>query len=511
MEVNKKSSTVNRLLTVLFVVMLIPFMLVSIWSFDHIRKGNIETFDTNLMRFTHNTAMESVNRQLEEIGLVFQILNSRMTHEGARIFINEEHGTPHSIIASIVNTLSFFDAAIVSDIEGNYRTYPGIKKDDYFPLQRPWYPTIKHQKGIHYSEPYSDVLALSNDLEGRAITVSMNLFDEELQKYGNIAFDLDMDTMSSTLKNVVVPFDGKFLVAAKDGSIIMSENTNKIFHKAVPLKWIDNATNVEGEFYDEESNSYIFYHSFSAPYWIAFTIVDGEKYEEFINKAPQTLIFIISICLIIYIVLICLCRVYIREIIGRLYMGVHGISYDGQTQDLEKIYKNIKNSQVELKEVRRLSCEDALTGIGTRRKFDDRMAELINSETPFYLAILDLDNFKKINDTFGHAVGDSVLKYVSKAGKAIVEPEYDIYRFGGEELVVLFPGGEYHLYFDLLETWRATICQRQWRETTLKVSFSCGIARWKMGETSQEIITKADKALYEAKRAGKNAIRTATD
>ncbi|MFZ3391284.1 sensor domain-containing diguanylate cyclase [Buttiauxella gaviniae] len=511
MEVSKKSGTVNRLLTVLFVVMLIPFMMVSIWSFEHIHKDNIDFFDENLIRFTHNTAMESVNHQLEEIDIVFQILNSRMTYEGTQEFINEEKGGLHSIIASIVNTLSFFDAAVISDINNNYRTYPDVKEKDYFPSKRPWYPSIKNQKGIHYSEPYPDILAGSGDPEGRTITVSMNLFNEELQKYGNIGFDLDMDTMSSALKNVVVPFDGKFLVASKDGSVIMNANIKDIFRKRVPLRWIENSVDLEGHFYDRETNKYIYYRSFTEPYWVAFTVVDKEKHNEFIDEAPRALIYIITVCLIIYIILLCLCRVYIREIISRLYMGVNGINYDGQTQDLEKIYTKIKNSHIELKEIRRVSGEDALTGIGTRRKFDDRMAELINSHSPFYLAILDLDNFKRINDTFGHAVGDSVLKYVSKTGKAIIEPDYDIYRFGGEELVVLFHGGEYDVYFDLLETWRKTICQRQWRETVLNVSFSCGIARWQPGESAQDIITKADKALYEAKHSGKNAIYTAND
>jgi diguanylate cyclase (GGDEF)-like protein len=511
MEVSKKSGTVNRLLTVLFVVMLIPFMMVSIWSFDNIHKSNIQAFNKNLTRFTHNTAMESINRQLEEIDIVFQILNSRMTPQGTQFFINEEKGILHSIIASIVNTLSFFDAAIISNVEDNYRTYPEVIWDNYIPSKRPWYPTVKNQKGVHYSEPYSDILAESGDSEDRTITVSMNLFDEELQKYGNIGFDLDLDTMSAALKNVVVPFDGKFLVAAKDGIVIMNANIKDIFRDSVPLRWIENAVDLEGHFYDKETKKHIFYRSFSEPYWVAFTIVDDEKYNDFINDAPQELIYIIVVCLIIYIILICLCRVYIREIISRLYMGVNGISYDGQTQDLERIYTKIKNSQTELKEVRRQNGEDALTGIGTRRKFDDRMAELITSNSPFYLAILDLDNFKKINDTFGHAVGDSVLKYVSKAGKAIIEPDYEIYRFGGEELVVLFHGGEYDLYFELMETWRMTICQRQWRETALHVSFSCGIACWKPGESAQDIITKADKALYKAKYSGKNAIHSAND
>lgn len=209
--------------------------------------------------------------------------------------------------------------------------------------------------------------------------------------------------------------------------------------------------------------------------------------------------------------IICLCRVYIRGIINRLYLSVTDITYDGETRDLERIYKNIKHSHAVLKEARRISDEDALTGIGTRRKFDEKVSELVQSNTPFYLAILDLDNFKKINDTYGHAVGDSVLKYVSNVGKSIVQPDYDVYRFGGEELVVLFPGGDYTSYLNLMDVWRQTISQRQWREADLTVSFSCGIARWEQGETVEAVIAKADKELYEAKNNGKNKICSSRD
>lgn len=508
MEDSKKKSTANRTLTIFFAVMIIPFLMISIWSLDHIRRESINVFNGNLTRFTHNTSMESIHRQLEEIEVVLQILDGRITNEDIQSFFNEEKGVIHSTISSVVNTLTFFNAAIISDTNDNYRSYPDpeVKEIDFIPSKSPWFPRGKNQKGIHYSEPY-----VEETMNARTIKVSMNLFNDELQRYGNISFDLDMHAMSSALKNVVVPFQGTFLVASKDGGVIMSENVKDIFIHTIPLKWIEKSVNLEGYFYDEENDKHIFYRSFSDPNWIAFTIVDHEMYKEHINKAPQDLISIIAVSLIIYIILLCLCRVYLREIISRLYMGVNGISYEGQVQDLEGIYSNIKNSHDELIEVRRISAEDALTGIGTRRKFDERMAEFINNDTLFYLAILDLDNFKKINDMFGHAVGDSVLQYVSKVGKSLIEPDYDIYRYGGEELVVLFQGEEFSVYFELLQTWRRTICQRQWREKALNVSFSGGIARRKKGECAQDIITKADAALYEAKNSGKNAIHTAKD
>lgn len=511
MEGKEKVFTVNRLLSLLFIVMLLPFMMVSIWSFDYIRKDNIEMFEDNLTRFTHNTAMESVNRQLEEIEMVFQILNSRMTSKSIHEYIQNERDALNSTLASLVNTLTFFDAAIMSDNNDDYRIYPNVKIDNFEPSKQVWYPGVKQKNGIHYSEPYLDIIPNSKMAINQTITASMDLFDEKLLKYGNVAFDLDLYSMSAPLQDVVAPFKGKFLVAAKDGSVVMHANYREIFHQTVPLRWIENANDLEGNFYDEELQKFIYYRSFSDPFWVAFTIVDKAMYDEFISKAPQTLTCIVSICLIIYIILICLCRVYIRGIINRLYLSVTDITYDGEPRDLERIYKNIKHSHAVLKEARRISDEDALTGIGTRRKFDEKVSELVQSNTPFYLAILDLDNFKKINDTYGHAVGDSVLKYVSNVGKSIVQPDYDVYRFGGEELVVLFPGGDYTSYLNLMDVWRQTISQRQWREVDLTVSFSCGIARWKQGETVQAVIAKADKALYEAKNNGKNKICSSRD
>lgn len=513
MKGSKKVFTVNRLLSLLFFVMLLPFMLVSLWSFDYIQKDNINTFENNLSRFTHNTAMESVNRQLEEIGIVFQILNSRITPNGAKGFIEEDHDTLNAILASIVNTLTFFDAAIISDIHDHYRIYPKIQLKGFVPSQRPWYPGIKQKNGIHYSEPYNDLLPDLHNSNNQSvtITVSMDLFDEELLKYGNIAFDLDLYSMSTPLQDIVTPFEGKFLVAAQDGTVIMHSNFREIFHQKIPQRWIDKAIDLEGNFYDAETEKFIFYHSFSDPYWVAFTIVDKEMYDDYIGKAPQTLIIIISLCLVIYTVLVCLCRVYIKSIISRLYMGVNGINVEEQEHNLERVYNNIKKSHLELEEARKISGEDALTGVGSRRNFDTRLDELIAHNEPFYLAILDLDNFKSINDAFGHVVGDSVLKYVSNAGKAILEPKYHIYRFGGEELVALFPGNDYEEYFNLMETWRQVISQRQWRETTLSVTFSCGIAKWKEGETAQDVIIKADKTLYAAKQSGKNVILSSCD
>lgn len=502
----KNRLSVNTMLLLLIIAMFIPFLIISIWACDYIRKETAQNFESNLTRFTHNTAMESVNRQLEEIELAFTILASRVDKHALDAYIRPEQSVLNSIVVSMVNTLTFFNAAVLSDTDNNYSLYPEMPLENFVPSERPWYPSIKQRNELVFSDPYSDSYGRSGGKDLPTITASMNLFQNSVDKIGNIAFDLDLAELSAPLQDIVAPFHGKFMVAAKNGSVVMHPNLKEIFHITVPLRWIEQATELEGYFFDAETQKFVFYRSFTNPSWVAFTLVDKKEYDNYVSSAPLMLISVFSICLIIYVILFCFLRVYIRVIIDRLYMGLNGINYDGQSHDLEQIYTTIKKSHHELSEARRISSEDSLTGIGTRRKFDDRMQELIESETPFYLAIIDLDNFKRINDTYGHDVGDNVLRFVSKTGKAIMEPDYPLYRFGGEELIVLFPGIAYQDCFELLECWRETLCSRQWRETGLKVSFSCGIAERTPGISAQEVLIEADRNLYAAKRAGKNVI-----
>lgn len=95
----------------------------------------------------------------------------------------------------------------------------------------------------------------------------------------------------------------------------------------------------------------------------------------------------------------------------------------------------------------------------------------------FYLAIIDIDDFKKINDTYGHDAGDNVLRTVSKIGSQVMGNEHNIYRFGGEELCVIYSGEDYDFFYQLIDTWLKMVSMRVWREPDLRVTFSAGIAK----------------------------------
>jgi diguanylate cyclase len=165
-------------------------------------------------------------------------------------------------------------------------------------------------------------------------------------------------------------------------------------------------------------------------------------------------------------------------------------------------------------ELRRLSDEvstDLLTQVANRRglmqAFEAESARATRDPAQLLaVALIDIDNFKKLNDTLGHAAGDVALKTLAAAVKERLRPVDHLARFGGEEFVVLLPGT------DLEEAQQAlTRLQRSLTEALFLhegrevfVTFSAGVTAWRAGEALQPALERADEALYEAKRTGKN-------
>jgi diguanylate cyclase len=152
------------------------------------------------------------------------------------------------------------------------------------------------------------------------------------------------------------------------------------------------------------------------------------------------------------------------------------------------------------------ATRDALTNLPNRRAIDRQLEILAAQGTPMIVAFCDIDHFKSINDRFGHAVGDRVLKVVAETLSTTLDPHI-VGRFGGEEFVVVLPETDHLTAFALIERAREEIAARHFkvRETDMplgQVTFSAGIALAK-GDP-QEALREADSLLYEAKRAGRN-------
>jgi diguanylate cyclase len=127
---------------------------------------------------------------------------------------------------------------------------------------------------------------------------------------------------------------------------------------------------------------------------------------------------------------------------------------------------------------------------------------------PLVVAMLDLDNFKKLNDAFGHKTGDDALVHLARVVEDVLRPQDTVARYGGEEFVIVLPETELDDAVTALTRLQRELTRRFFlhdNEKTL-ITFSAGVARFGPGETQEQALARADAAMYEAKRAGKNRV-----
>ena len=158
----------------------------------------------------------------------------------------------------------------------------------------------------------------------------------------------------------------------------------------------------------------------------------------------------------------------------------------------------------------RLTWADALTGLGNRRLFDQRLREELararRRSAPLSLMILDLDRFKRVNDTFGHVRGDFVLQTIAGVVREAFREGDVVCRYGGEEIAVIAPDTKGTEALNLAERVRERIAQTEipLDGTPWKLTVSVGLAEALPGETPEAVTDRADAALYRAKEGGRN-------
>jgi diguanylate cyclase len=163
-----------------------------------------------------------------------------------------------------------------------------------------------------------------------------------------------------------------------------------------------------------------------------------------------------------------------------------------------------------MEDERQLALVDQLTGIPNRQAFDERMRQEYSRwkrfRTPLALLIWDVDNFKAINDSYGHKAGDKVIRAVAQVlHKRVRETDFAA-RYGGEEFVMLLSGAAGHEALGVAEGIRSEVQSLgfHFRGERVPITISAGIAAFGEGDTPETVFDNADRALYEAKNAGRN-------
>jgi diguanylate cyclase len=184
-------------------------------------------------------------------------------------------------------------------------------------------------------------------------------------------------------------------------------------------------------------------------------------------------------------------------------------------KELDNTNKEIEQLRNELSQVNVTAHTDGLTGLLNRRAFDSELTKLVENAVVqnVCLAILDMDNFKRINDSFGHLVGDKVIKYFASLMKKHAAKHHHLARYGGEEMAIIMPDTTLPEAFNVIDQIRraldkSSLSHKNETETIGKITVSAGIASLKAVDTADTLIDRADKALYQAKNTGRNRIVT---
>ncbi|WP_159755443.1 GGDEF domain-containing protein [Sphingomonas sp. 8AM] len=172
---------------------------------------------------------------------------------------------------------------------------------------------------------------------------------------------------------------------------------------------------------------------------------------------------------------------------------------------LDTALRETEELRTALDEARGSARTDPLTDLPNRRAFDENFAAL-HRDTPVTVAICDIDHFKQVNDNFGHAVGDRVIRMVAQT--LATEKGMMVARYGGEEFALLFENVRLDDAAQIIERIRRTISERRPRvretgESIGTISFSAGVAEGRVGEGRAALMARADAALYRAKDQGR--------
>lgn len=485
----------------------VGFVVIAILVIFSQRKEMLEEYHDINRNFTHNLAVNYTQSILRENDY---ILNRAATFfaQGNQldetVHENREQGLKQ--LMQLLALMPSVSSISLADSHGTYLRAPqviaGNLSDRFDASTRPWF---MHQAEAsmfnHYTDTYTDYFTHNPTVSIYKPVISI---DGKLK--GTLAFHLDLASMGFTLRSMQAPMQGEFFVVDREGKAMVHPDSGALFKTFIRPELLAAMISGEGSIYDEKTASWYYYYSFTNPNWFAVYKVPASTLDSLTRHATM----IVSWGFGTAAVVIILFGLYLRHASRTVLINIINAINTGDVKRAPKLEamlsKAIKSNKEREQSWVRQATIDALTNCKNRRAFDSDIAALMNDHQPFSLALVDIDNFKSINDTWGHLSGDIVLRNVAREGLKVMQPQnISLYRYGGEEFAVIFPEAHTENAQAHLEQWRSNVENRGWREDGLVVTFSAGLGEWHM-ESLEQLVTSVDEALYNAKQQGKNRI-----
>ncbi len=461
--------------------------------------------------FTHNLAVNYTESILHENDYILGRAATYLARDDElNRLVNLDPVQGQQSMMQLLSMMPTVSSLSIADTEGHYMRAPQVVQRQNAPVfdatTRPWF-VHQGDAGIfsRYTQPYVDFFT-----QHQTVTLAKPVISTDGKLKGTLAFHFDLAAMSHTLRQMRPPVQGEFFVVNRQGQALLHSDNGKLFQKVISPQILGGMTAGEGEVFDKGSRTWYYYYSFTNPDWFVIYKVSGHT----LSMLAQHESIIISWGFALAGLIIITFGLYLRHASRGILMNIINAIKTGDTNrapGLEvMLHKAIETNKERERAYVRQATVDSLTGCKNRWAFDTDMTALMAERQPFSLALVDIDNFKSINDTWGHLSGDIVLRNVAREGITILQAHgLSLYRYGGEEFAVIFTAEHIAEASALLELWRINVANRNWREEGLHVTFSAGLGEWHM-ETLDHLVSSVDEALYKAKRQGKNRILRTT-
>jgi diguanylate cyclase len=208
----------------------------------------------------------------------------------------------------------------------------------------------------------------------------------------------------------------------------------------------------------------------------------------------------------------------IKSVLTEIIAGTKSLAETSMAlqAQLNESKKEMQLLRQELAHARETAKTDALTGLLNRRAFDQKLNEYIENHkqgnADLCLLILDIDHFKRINDTFGHQMGDNVLRYTANLVKQYITGYHCAARYGGEEMAIIMPNTSLNKAMEIAESIRASLAEHPLKlkgskKSIGKITISIGASSFKTSDSLESLVERADQAMYRAKVNGRNQVR----
>lgn len=481
----------SRLVIVFTMLYIMAFTVVSLVSYSVSKAFIIKDINVEVQEVLNAYAAE-----------VDQWLKRMVSVIDANAFLIENGIPDESITPELLSNISrdaFFNDMYYGTVSGSFISGKSwAPPDGYDPRIRPWY-----KSALSGRDAVIGKLFIEMETGSLAIPISTAVHNKSGSLRGVLSAALHFSTIAEKLENVRVRGKGFAAVIDSRGVALVHPNRSLLGKNLTEDPEIGDAMKQilllkQGRIeYGVSEEKYVVFTTIPTSGWYMGIVL---KREEMLSSLKQlsyrfNQIFAVSLVLVVVV------SVYFAK---RLTLFTELLENEVEVRTAELREK--------IAEVEYLSLTDPLTGIANRRKIQAALdEEIIRSDRtlqPLSIISMDLDHFKKINDTYGHETGDTVLKQVADAISNGIRGVDHAGRMGGEEFIIVCPDTPECGVINLAEKLRIIIEKLEiHRAGTITASFGCALRS--PGESIDRLLSRADSALYRAKELGRNRVEKA--